>query len=70
MKKANLFSLQVAVREDGRLAFDYDYVKPDVFIKTLVYLGKIDLKKAKKVFGYSIIYLFLIFVLFLVDNLI
>jgi|TARA_R110002012_G_scaffold293504_1_gene489240 hypothetical protein len=35
MKKANLFSLQVAVREDGRLAFDYDYVKPDVFIKTL-----------------------------------
>ena len=29
-----------------------------------------DLKKAKKVFGYSILYLFLIFVLFLVDNLI
>ena len=28
------------------------------------------LKKAKKVFGYSILYLFLIFVLFLVDNLI
>ncbi|WP_415303743.1 heme o synthase [Candidatus Pelagibacter sp. Uisw_090] len=29
-----------------------------------------DLKKAKKVFGYSILYLFLIFVLFLVDSLI
>ena len=28
------------------------------------------LKKAKKVFGYSILYLFLIFVLFLIDNLI
>ena len=32
--------------------------------------NKFDLKKAKKVFGYSILYLFLIFVLFLVDNLI
>jgi protoheme IX farnesyltransferase len=29
-----------------------------------------DLKKAKKVFGYSILYLFLIFVLFLIDSLI
>ena len=29
-----------------------------------------DIKKAKKVFGYSILYLFLIFVLFLVDSLI
>ena len=32
--------------------------------------NKFNLKKAKKVFGYSILYLFLIFVLFLVDNLI
>ena len=31
--------------------------------------NKFDLKKAKKVFGYSILYLFLIFVLFLIDNL-
>ncbi|MDC0215815.1 heme o synthase [Candidatus Pelagibacter sp.] len=32
--------------------------------------NKFDLKKAKKVFAYSILYLFLIFVLFLIDNLI
>ena len=32
--------------------------------------NKFILKKAKKVFGYSILYLFLIFVLFLIDNLI
>ena len=32
--------------------------------------NKFALKKAKKVFSYSIFYLFLIFVLFLVDNLI
>ena len=32
--------------------------------------NKFVLKKSKKVFGYSILYLFLIFVLFLVDNLI
>jgi len=32
--------------------------------------NKFNLKKAKKVFGYSILYLFLIFVLFLVDNII
>ena len=32
--------------------------------------NKFELNKAKKVFGYSILYLFLIFVLFLVDNLI
>ena len=32
--------------------------------------NKFDLKQAKKVFGYSILYLFLIFVLFLIDNLI
>ena len=32
--------------------------------------NKFVLKKAKKVFGYSILYLFMIFVLFLIDNLI
>ena len=32
--------------------------------------NKFDIKKAKKVFGYSIFYLFLIFVLFLIDSLI
>ena len=32
--------------------------------------NRFDLKNAKKVFGYSILYLFLIFVLFLIDNLI
>jgi len=32
--------------------------------------NKFVLKKAKKVFGYSILYLFLIFVLFLADSLI
>ena len=32
--------------------------------------NEFDLKKAKKVFGYSILYLFLIFVLFLIDSLI
>ena len=32
--------------------------------------NRFDLKKAKKVFGYSILYLFLIFVLFLMDSLI
>ena len=31
--------------------------------------NKFDLKKAKKVFGYSILYLFLIFVFFLIDSL-
>ena len=32
--------------------------------------NEFDIKKAKKVFGYSILYLFLIFVLFLIDSLI
>ena len=35
MKKANLFSLQISVKEDGRLAFDYDYIKPERFVKKL-----------------------------------
>ena len=32
--------------------------------------NKFVLSKAKKVFGYSILYLFLVFVIFLIDNLI
>ncbi len=32
--------------------------------------NKFEIKKAQKIFGYSILYLFLVFVLFLVDRLI
>ena len=35
MKKANLFSLNISVMEDGRLAFEYDYIKPEKFVKAL-----------------------------------
>jgi hypothetical protein len=35
MKKANLFSLNISVREDGRLAFYYDYIEPKIFVKTI-----------------------------------
>ena len=35
MKKANLFSLNISVMEDGRLAFEYDYIKPENFVKAL-----------------------------------
>ena len=35
MKKANLFSLEVSVREDGNLSFEYYYIKPENFVKTL-----------------------------------
>ena len=49
------------------LTFYYNYICYDLFkYKT----NEFDLNKAKKVFGYSILYLFLIFVLFLVDSLI
>jgi len=49
------------------LTFYYNYICYDLFkYKT----NEFDLSKAKKVFGYSILYLFLIFVLFLVDSLI
>ena len=49
------------------LTFYYNFVCFDLykFVK-----NKFDPKKAKKVFGYSILYLFLIFVLFLIDYLI
>ena len=49
------------------LTFYYNYICYDLF---KFKKNEFDLKKAKKVFGYSILYLFLIFVLFLIDNLI
>ncbi len=49
------------------LTFYYNYICFDLY---KFKKNEFVLKKAKKVFGYSIIYLFLIFVLFLVDSLI
>ena len=49
------------------ITFYYNYICYDLY---KFKKNEFVLKKAKKVFGYSIIYLFLIFVLFLVDNLI
>jgi len=49
------------------LTIYYNYICYDLYKHKK---NKLVLKKAKKVFGYSILYLFLIFVLFLVDNLI
>ena len=49
------------------LTLYYNYVCYDLYKYKK---NKFELKKAKKVFAYSIFYLFLIFVLFLVDNLI
>jgi len=49
------------------LTFYYNYICYDLF---KFKKNQFDLKKAKKVFGYSILYLFLIFVLFLIDSLI
>ena len=49
------------------LTFYYIYVCYDLF---KFKKNKFDIKQAKKVFGYSILYLFLIFLLFIFDNLI
>ena len=49
------------------LTFYYNYICYDLY---KFKKDKFDLNKAKKVFGYSILYLFLIFVLFLIDSLI
>ena len=49
------------------LTLYYNYICYDLYKYRK---NKFELKKAKKVFAYSILYLFLIFVLFLVDNLI
>ena len=49
------------------LTFYYIYICYDLY---KFKKDKFDLNKAKKVFGYSILYLFLIFVLFLIDSLI
>ena len=47
------------------LTFYYNFMCYDLYKHKK---NKFVLKKAKKVFGYSILYLFLIFVLFLIDN--
>ena len=49
------------------LTIYYNYICYDLY---KFKKNKFELNKAKKVFGYSILYLFLIFVLFLLDNLI
>ena len=49
------------------LTFYYNFICYDLYKYKK---NKFNLKKAKKVFAYSILYLFLIFVLFLIDNLI
>ena len=49
------------------LTFYYNFICFDLYKYKK---NKFDLKKAKKVFAYSIVYLFLIFVLFLSDYLI
>ena len=49
------------------LTIYYNYICYDLY---KFKKNKFELNKAKKVFGYSIFYLFLIFVLFLIDNLI
>ena len=49
------------------LTIYYNYICYDLY---KFKKDKFDLNKAKKVFGYSILYLFLIFVLFLIDSLI
>ena len=49
------------------LTIYYNFICYDLYMYKK---NKFDLKKAKKVFAYSILYLFLIFVLFLLDNLI
>ena len=49
------------------LTLYYNYICYDLY---KFKKNKFELKKAKKVFAYSIFYLFLVFVLFLVDNLI
>ena len=49
------------------LTFYYNYICYDLYKYKK---NKFELNKAKKVFGYSILYLFTIFVLFLVDSLI
>ena len=47
------------------LTIYYNFICYDLFTYKK---NKFDLKKAKKVFNYSIFYLFLIFVLFLIDS--
>ena len=61
------FTGEVFLISSLMLTIYYNYICYDLY---KFKKNKFELNKAKKVFGYSILYLFLIFVLFLIDNLI
>jgi len=61
------FTGEVFLVSSLMLTIYYNYICYDLY---KFKKNKFELNKAKKVFGYSIFYLFLIFVLFLLDNLI
>ena len=61
------FTGKVFLTSSLMLTIYYNYICYDLY---KFKKNKFELNKAKKVFGYSIFYLFLIFVLFLIDNLI
>ncbi len=61
------FTGKVFLTSSLMLTIYYNYICYDLY---KFKKNKFELNKAKKVFGYSIFYLFLIFVLFLLDNLI
>ena len=61
------FTGEVFLAASLLLTIYYNFICYDLFKYKK---NEFDIKKAKKVFGYSILYLFLIFVLFLVDSLI
>ena len=61
------FTGEVFLISSLMLTIYYNYICYDLYKYKK---NKFELNKAKKVFGYSIFYLFLIFVLFLLDNLI
>jgi protoheme IX farnesyltransferase len=61
------FTGEVFLISSLMLTIYYNYICYDLY---KFKKNKFELNKAKKVFGYSIFYLFLIFVLFLLDNLI
>ncbi len=61
------FTGEVFLISSLMLTIYYNYICYDLY---KFKKNKFELNKAKKVFGYSIFYLFLIFVLFLIDNLI
>ena len=61
------FTGEVFLISSLMLTIYYNYICYDLY---KFKKNKFELNKAKKVFGYSIFYLFLIFVLFFIDNLI